>query len=138
MTNSNNGVTPSAEDIQRADEWIKQCTDFFAANPDAMKYAESCMCPPEPSPDEQSAANDPDFIASCHADVAKVSKGPVVIDGQLLTRSPTFGLVWRADVWNSERKDQLSPLRVACWKKDNGELGMTISGQAHPKLALKT
>ncbi len=95
------------------------------------------VCPPEPSPDEQPAAEDPEFLTRCRADVVAMSGGSVVWGDQLLTRSPRWGLVWRADFRDPTLTNPLYPSRVACWKNDAGESGMTISGLQHDKLTLK-
>jgi hypothetical protein len=125
------------DELQNASQWIDHWNDFFSANPDAAKSAEAFFCPPEPSSEEQPAAEDPAFLANCHADVASMSGGPVVWGDQLLTRSPKWGLIWRADFWNPRLPDQLYPSRITCWKNDDGELGTTFSGGQHPKLTLK-
>jgi hypothetical protein len=125
------------DDLQDASQWINYWNDIFSKNPDAEKNAELAFCPPEPSPEEQPAAEDPTFLASCRADVVSMSGGPVVWGDQLLTHSPKWGLIWRADFWNPKVPDQLHPSRITCWKNDDGELGTTVSGGQHAKLALK-
>jgi hypothetical protein len=125
------------EDQKLASQWIKYWNDIFASNPDAAKNAEASFCPPEPSADEQPAAEDPEFLANCRADVISMSNGPVVWEDQLLTHSPKWGLVWRADFRDPKRNNQDYPSRVTCWKNDNGEFGMTVSGYQHNKLELK-
>ena len=121
-------VPNSNSDLERAS---------FSSNPVAAENAEAAFCPPEPSPDEQPATVDPEFLASCHADVTSMTNGPVVWVDQLLSRSPKWGLVWRADFWEPKRNNQDYPSRVTCWKSDNGEFGMTVSGCQHDKLELK-
>ena len=96
--------------------------------------AESPFCSPEPSPDELPADEDPEFLASCRADVMSMANGPVVWVGQLLTHSPNWGLIWRTDFWELKRNNQDFPSRVTCWRRDDGECGMTISGSQHNKL----
>jgi hypothetical protein len=118
------------------DQWIKYWTDIFASNPDAAESIEATICPPEPAPDEKVAADDPGFVASCRADVVSMSKGPVDWVDQLLTRSPKWGLIWRADFLNPRSGNKTFPSRVACWKRDDGGLGMTISGMQYGKLKL--
>ena len=130
-------MTYSDKDLEQAFQWIKYWNDFFASNPEAAKNAEASCCPPEPGPDERPAADNPEFLANCRADVVSMSNGPVVWQDQLLTRSPKWGLVWRADFWDPKSNNQLYPCRVACWKNDSGELGMTVSGCQHGKLELK-
>lgn len=66
-----------------------------------------------------------------------MSKGPVAWKDRLLTRSPKWGLVWRADFSDPKGGGQAYPSRVTCWKNDSGEPGMTISGCQHDKLELK-
>jgi hypothetical protein len=127
----------SDKDLDQAAQWIDYWNDIFASNPEAAKNAELSFCPPEPSSDEQPAAEDPEFLANCRADVISMMNGPVVWEGQLLTRSPKWGLVWRADFWDPKNSAQLYPSRITCWKNDKGELGMTVSGCQHDKLELK-
>ena len=124
----------STEDSKRASQWIEFWNDIFESNPDASKNMDSAFCPPEPSPDEQLTDEDPEFLAKCHADVVSMANGPVVWEGQLLTRSPEWGLVWRADFWEVKKANQDNPSRVTCWRRDDGEFGMTISGCQHEKL----
>jgi hypothetical protein len=64
--------------------------------------------------------------------------GAVVWEDQLLTRSPKWGLIWRADFWEPKRNNQDFPSRVTCWKNDSGETGMTVSAGQYGKLELKT
>jgi hypothetical protein len=126
----------SEQDLASASEWIKCWSDIFTANPGAAESVESAFCPPEPSLDEQPTAGDPEFLASCRADVVAMSGGAVTWEDQLVTRSPRWGLVWRADFWDPNISNQLYPSRVACWKNDAGESGMTVSALQHDKLAL--
>jgi hypothetical protein len=131
-------MSSANEDAERASQWISYWKDIFGSNPDAVENAESSFCPPEPSADEQPADDDAGFAASCRADVVSMAKGPVVWEGQLLTYSPKWGLVWRADFWERDRNNQDFPSRVACWKHENGESGMTLSGCQYSKLELKS
>ena len=124
----------SDEDLEGASHWIEYWRDIFKSNPDAAENADLAFCPPEPSPDERPADEDPEFLASCRADVISMADGPVVWEGQLLTRSPRWGLVWRADYWEVKKNNQANPSRVTCWRSDSGEFGMTVSGCDHPKL----
>jgi len=55
----------------------------------------------------------------------------------LVTSSPRWGIVWRADFWDPSIANQLYASRVCCWKNDAGELGMTVSALQHGKLTLK-
>jgi hypothetical protein len=126
---------PSNQD--QADQWIEFWKETIASNPAAAQDMEDAVCPPEPAPDERAAPEDPAFLAQCHADVVSMCKGPVVWVSQLTTRSPKWGLVWRADFWGPKGQQALWPQRVACWKSDGGQLGMTISGAQHTKLELK-
>jgi hypothetical protein len=127
----------SEADLTTASEWIKYWTDIFTSNLGAAESAESAFCPPEPSPDEQPVAGDPEFLSKCRADVVAMCGGAVVWEDQLVTRSPTWGLVWRADYWDPSLSNPLYPSRVACWKNDAGESGMTVSALQHDKLTLK-
>ena len=131
-------MTHPGEDAERAAEWIKYWTGIFAANPEASKAAESSICPAEPDPDEHIAAEDSEFVARCRAEVCSMSGGPVTWEAQLLTRSPRWGLVWRADFWDPESSGKKYPSRVACWRADDGRYGTTISGLQHDKLELKS
>jgi hypothetical protein len=124
----------SSDDQERASEWIKYWNEIFDSNPDAANSAEAAFCPPEPSPEERPADEDPEFLASCRADVISMANGPVVWAGQRFTRSPKWGLVWRADFWEAKENNQSYPSRVTCWKSDTGECGMTISGLQHNPL----
>jgi len=128
----------SEEDLTSAYEWIQYWTDLFSANPGAAESAEAASCPPAPSPDEQSAVGDPAFLSKCRSDVAAMSGGSVVWEDQLVTRSPRWGLVWRADYWDPSISHPLYPIRVACWENDAGESGMTVSALQHDKLTLKS
>jgi hypothetical protein len=121
--------------MSQANQWINFCLDMFDPQRDHDALSGSTTCPPEPGVDEQPATEDPAYIANCQADVRSMSKGPVVWGTQLLTHSEKWGLIWRADFWKPERKNQGDPIRVACWKNDKGETGMTISGCKHKKLA---
>ena len=95
------------------------------------------FCPAEPSADETLAADDTAFVARCQADAESASGGPVVFQAHLLTRSPTWGLVWRADVLNPRNGEGGFPLRLVCWKTDGGEKGMTVSGLQYGNLELR-
>lgn len=131
-------MTHPYENAERAAEWIKYWTGIFAANPNTSNAAAASICPVEPGSDERIATEDSEFVARCRAEVYSMSGGSVSWEDQLLTRSPRWGLIWRADFWPCQPSGKKYPSRVACWRTDDGRCGTTISGLQHDKLKLRS
>ena len=120
--------------------WTKYWLDFFdriraGQNPGAPPI-ESYFQPPESPEGERPAVADPAFAADCRANIFAMTKGSVVWEAELFTYNERWGLVWRADFRQSNRKAQLYPTRVVYWRTDQGGPGTIISNRQNKKLEL--
>ena len=93
--------------------------------------------PPASPAGEAPAVGDPQFAASCRADIASIVKSPVDWGAQLFTENKSWGLVWRAEFSEPNRTLQSYPTRVVFWKTDEGGLGTFVSTMDNGILAQK-
>lgn len=101
-------------------------------------FAAAHLHPPDsPGVDEQLADGNPEFAEACRADMRKITPGLIEWGTELFTRSARWGLIWRADFYEPQRKILIPPTRVVRWTTGDGGIGTLVSGGKNGKLELK-
>ena len=128
-------------DQQSAALWTKYWLDFFdrirAGQKPGAPPLESFFQPPESPEGELQAAADPEFAAECRANIVAMTNGGVEWGAELFSHNERWGLVWRADFWQSSQHRHLNPTRVVHWRTDQGGPGTLLSNRETNRLELK-
>jgi len=92
--------------------------------------------PPVSSEGEQSIPDQKEFVGDCLSQLSVLRKmGEVHIGNQLVTQSPIWGTIFRADFTIDKRVNPNSVDRLICWKRADGRTGSFIAmGQPVPPL----
>jgi hypothetical protein len=92
--------------------------------------------PGSPGDDEQLVDGNPEFAEAGRADMKNITKGRIEWGTEMFTHSKRWGLIWRADFSEPERKIQIPPTRVVRWMTDDGGIGTLVSCGKNEKLEL--